>query len=76
MENYLEINKNSWNCRVDPHLKSDFYFFDEFLKGRNCLNSIELELLGDIKEKSILHLKCHSERILFHFREWEQKLQE
>lgn len=59
MENYLEINKNSWNAKVDPHLKSDFYFVDEFLKGRSSLNSIETDLLGDIKGKSILHLQCH-----------------
>jgi 2-polyprenyl-3-methyl-5-hydroxy-6-metoxy-1,4-benzoquinol methylase len=59
MENYLEINKNSWNAKVEPHLKSDFYFVDEFLKGRTSLNSIELELLGDIKDKNILHLQCH-----------------
>lgn len=59
MENYLEINKNSWNSKVDTHLKSDFYFVDEFLNGRTSLNSIELELLGDIKDKSILHLQCH-----------------
>lgn len=59
MENYLDINKNSWNARVEPHLESDFYFVDEFLKGRNSLNSIELDLLGDVKGKSILHLQCH-----------------
>lgn len=59
MENYLEINKKSWNAKVEPHLKSDFYFVDEFLKGRNSLNSIELDLLGDIGGKSILHLQCH-----------------
>jgi len=59
MENYLEINKNSWNAKVDPHLRSDFYFVDEFLKGKSSLNSIELDLLGDVKGKSILHLQCH-----------------
>ena len=57
--NYLEINRNSWNAKVEPHLKSDFYFVDEFLKGRTSLNSIELELLGDIQGKEILHLQCH-----------------
>lgn len=59
MENYLEINKNSWNAKVEPHLKSDFYFVDEFLQGRTSLNSIELNLLGDVKGKTILHLQCH-----------------
>jgi len=59
MENYLEINRKSWNAKVEPHLKSDFYFVDEFLKGRTSLNSIELGLLGDVKGKTILHLQCH-----------------
>lgn len=59
MENYLDINRNSWNARVEPHLKSDFYFLEDFIKGRNSLNSIELDLLGDVKGKSILHLQCH-----------------
>jgi len=59
MENYLEINRKSWNAKVEPHLKSDFYFLDEFLKGRSSLNSIELELLGNLEDKSVLHLQCH-----------------
>ncbi|WBV57777.1 class I SAM-dependent methyltransferase [Chryseobacterium daecheongense] len=58
-KNYLEINRNSWNAKVEPHLKSDFYFVDEFLNGRSSLNSIELELLGNIEGKKILHLQCH-----------------
>ena len=59
MENYLDINRNLWNAKVDSHLKSDFYFVKEFLQGRTSLNSIELKLLGDIKGKKILHLQCH-----------------
>ena len=59
MKDYLEINRNSWNAKVEPHLKSDFYFVEEFLHGRTSLNSIELELLGDVKGKEILHLQCH-----------------
>lgn len=59
MNNYIEINRNSWNAKVEPHLKSDFYFVDEFLKGRSSLNSIELDLLGDVRGKKILHLQCH-----------------
>ncbi|MBW8359094.1 MAG: class I SAM-dependent methyltransferase [Weeksellaceae bacterium] len=59
MENYLDINRSSWNAKVEPHLKSDFYFVDEFVNGRTSLNSIELDLLGDVKGKQILHLQCH-----------------
>ncbi|MGV0922206.1 class I SAM-dependent methyltransferase [Empedobacter tilapiae] len=57
--NYIEINKQSWNNRTEAHLKSDFYNLEEFIKGATSLNSIELDLLGDIKGKSILHLQCH-----------------
>lgn len=59
MENYLDINRKLWNAKVESHLKSDFYFVDEFINGRTSLNSIELELLGNIKDKKILHLQCH-----------------
>lgn len=57
--NYIEINKKSWNNRTDSHLKSDFYDLDGFIAGKSSLNQIELELLGDIKGKNILHLQCH-----------------
>ncbi len=57
--NYIEINKDSWNKRTGIHLNSEFYNLDGFLKGATSLNLIELEILGDIKGKSILHLQCH-----------------
>ena len=58
-DNYIAINRESWNNRVETHLKSDFYNVQNFLKGETSLNAIELELLGDIAGKSILHLQCH-----------------
>jgi SAM-dependent methyltransferase len=57
--NYIEINKNSWNNKVAIHVASDFYDVAGFLKGKSSLNSFELDLLGDVKGKSILHLQCH-----------------
>lgn len=59
MENYLEKNKNSWNQRTSVHLESEFYDVKGFLEGKSSLNSIELELLGNVNGKSILHLQCH-----------------
>lgn len=58
-ENYLEINRNSWNRRTVAHLKSDFYDVPGFLYGASSLKEIELGILGDLKGKSILHLQCH-----------------
>ena len=76
MENYLEINRKLWNAKVDSHLKSDFYFVDEFLKGRTSLNSIELELLGDLKDKKILHLQCHFGQNSISLPDWAPELPE
>lgn len=58
-EQYIGINRESWNRKTEIHLKSDFYNVENFIKGATSLNSIELELLGDIKGKSVLHLQCH-----------------
>jgi SAM-dependent methyltransferase len=40
-------------------MNSDFYDLEGFLQGKTSLNSIELKLLGEIKNKYILHLQCH-----------------
>jgi SAM-dependent methyltransferase len=58
-ENYLELNKDAWNKKTSYHIESDFYKMDAFVEGESSLNSIELDLLGDIKDKTILHLQCH-----------------
>ena len=56
---YFEINKKTWNNKVPVHLASDFYNQKSFLEGENTLPQIDLDLLGDVSGKSILHLHCH-----------------
>ncbi|HEX8577923.1 MAG TPA: class I SAM-dependent methyltransferase [Flavobacterium sp.] len=58
-ENYLEINREAWNKKTDVHVNSEFYNQEGFINGNSSLNQIELDLLGDISGKSILHLQCH-----------------
>jgi SAM-dependent methyltransferase len=58
-EDYLAINRKAWNARTTVHVSSEFYDTDGFLRGASSLNSIELDLLGDVKGKRILHLQCH-----------------
>jgi 2-polyprenyl-3-methyl-5-hydroxy-6-metoxy-1,4-benzoquinol methylase len=57
--NYIDINRALWNEKTRHHLASDFYDVKGFLEGNTSLKFIELELLGDVKGKSILHLQCH-----------------
>lgn len=58
-EEYLKLNKETWNNKVDMHYESAFYDNTTFNNGRNSLNDIETELLGDVSGKTILHLQCH-----------------
>jgi len=57
--NYIDINKNTWNNKTEVHINSEFYDNEKFLRGKSTLNDIELELLGAISGKKILHLQCH-----------------
>ena len=59
MKEYYQSNQKLWNDKIDYHAKSDFYRLDDFKKGWNSLKSIELEALGDVNGKSLLHLQCH-----------------
>jgi 2-polyprenyl-3-methyl-5-hydroxy-6-metoxy-1,4-benzoquinol methylase len=56
---YININQKAWNDKTDVHTASDFYNMQSFLDGKSTLNEIELQLLGDISGKKILHLQCH-----------------
>ena len=55
----FEINRDTWNKKVAIHAKSDFYNLDNFKKGKSSLNEYELKALGDVSNKSLLHLQCH-----------------
>jgi len=57
--NYLKINQKAWNDKTLVHLTSDFYDQPSFLEGKNSLKKPELDVLGDVRGKRILHLQCH-----------------
>jgi 2-polyprenyl-3-methyl-5-hydroxy-6-metoxy-1,4-benzoquinol methylase len=59
MEKYIEVNKSLWNGKTEIHVKTDFYDVESFKKGKSSLNYLELEALGDVNGKSLLHLQCH-----------------
>lgn len=58
-QDYIEINKKSWDQQTKINFNSKFYDVKSFLDGKSSLNSIELSLLPDIKKSSLLHLQCH-----------------
>lgn len=56
---FFEDNRTSWNQRASVHVNTDFYGVKEFKEGKTSLKFIELEALGDVRGKSLLHLQCH-----------------
>jgi len=55
----IAANRRLWDDRVEVHRRSAHYDVDGFRAGRSSLRSIELEELGDVSGRSLLHLMCH-----------------
>ncbi len=59
MDEYIKANKEMWDDRVDVHKNSEFYDVKGFLKGKQTLDPIEIDEVGDVDGKTLLHLMCH-----------------
>jgi len=59
IDKFYETNLKRWNELVDINIKSKMYDLEGFMSGQTSLLPIELEELGDVKGKSLLHLQCH-----------------
>ena len=58
-EQFFQANKELWNQRTVVHKSSEFYNLEGFKSGETVLTPIELNEVGDVKGKSLLHLQCH-----------------
>lgn len=56
---YFSANKATWNDKVKVHAESDMYAMEAFKNGKTSLMRYELDALGDVNGKSLLHLQCH-----------------
>jgi len=59
MDEFLRTNRALWDRWTHEHEASPFYDVAGFKAGRERLHSIELEELGDVGGKTLLHLQCH-----------------
>jgi len=59
MDNYQQANLALWNEWAQINAKSKTYDVDGFRAGKTSLWPIELEELGEVAGKSLLHLQCH-----------------
>lgn len=56
---WLEYNRTMWDERVSIHLKGPYYDVESFKNGEERLPAFELEEVGDVSGKDLLHLQCH-----------------
>ena len=59
MKEFIENNKQLWNGWAAINSKSEFYNVAGFKKGKTALKKVELQELGNVQNKSLLHLQCH-----------------
>lgn len=59
MHDYMNANQQRWDELVSIHAESEFYDLASLRAGKTSLHSLELEELGDVAGKSLLHLQCH-----------------
>lgn len=59
MDEFLRANQKLWNEWTSEHEKSPFYDVEGFKAGKERLKSIELEEVGAVRGKTLLHLQCH-----------------
>jgi SAM-dependent methyltransferase len=56
---YLAANRVLWDEWADVNARSEFYRVEEFKRGRSRLRSYEIDEIGPVVGKSLLHLQCH-----------------
>ena len=59
MREEVKTNRALWDALTSIHVESKFYGLEEFKKGRCSLDPLEVEEVGDVKSRSLLHLQCH-----------------
>ena len=56
---YFKANQSLWDAATPIHERSAFYDVPGFKAGKSSLKPVELEEVGDVRGKSLLHLQCH-----------------
>jgi SAM-dependent methyltransferase len=58
-EDPVAANRRLWDARTPIHVASTFYDVDGFRAGRTSLHDLEMEEVGDVAGKRLVHLQCH-----------------
>ena len=58
-EEAMAANQRLWDIWTGIHAKGDFYDLAAFRAGGIRLRPYELEMIGEVEDRSLLHLQCH-----------------
>jgi SAM-dependent methyltransferase len=56
---FLNANRDVWDEWTGINYRSDFYRVDAFKAGLNKLRPYEMEEIGPVEGRDLLHLQCH-----------------
>lgn len=56
---WIAANQAMWDARVPIHAESAWYDLAGFRAGALALDDLELEGVGDVQGRTLLHLQCH-----------------
>jgi SAM-dependent methyltransferase len=56
---WRELNRAMWNAKVPLHLRSELYNVAAFKAGALSLRPQEIEDVGDVAGRDLIHLQCH-----------------
>jgi len=59
LDDYTRANLALWNEWTDIHERSPLYDVEGFKAGRTALHRLEIDELGDVRGRTLLHLQCH-----------------
>ncbi len=59
MEPFFDANLANWDECVGIHLRSEFYGVEQWLRDAPGPRPREIDALGDVEGKTLVHLQCH-----------------
>jgi SAM-dependent methyltransferase len=59
MREELELNRRHWDEATQIHQRGNVYGVEDFKAGACRLHRVEVEEVGDVRGKRLLHLQCH-----------------
>lgn len=58
-EDWIAVNRAHWDELVPIHVAGEFYDVERFLRGGSTLRRFELDEIGDVRGRTLVHPQCH-----------------